>query len=178
MVNLAKTQPDAMYYSKIAVLTLIFVSQILILGSCSSFSAGFGPYEKPWKICNKYYRRHFKLTNQNLIIGRPYRDRDITYDSLTKMYTESYFIFYSNGFVLHNSGIQSTNSTEKIINLNYSEIFSEDVGSYIIKGDTVLWATKAGYMKRHRYYSALIVDNGLKIITCPNYIKTKFLTLQ
>ena len=149
-------------------LSVTFLTISLVEG-CGSFSAGFGSYEKPCKWTNKYYSRHFHLTNSNLAIGKHYLD--ITNNE------EFYFVFYSNGFVLHNAEAPLSANGTKPEKLDYSKIYAEDVGSYKIKGDTVFWATKAGYMKKRRYYSALITDSGLNIISCPEFVKARFLTL-
>lgn len=142
---------------------------ILLVEGCASFSAGFGSYERPCKWTNKYYSRHFQLTNTHLAISKHYLDiaNNQTF----------YFVFYSNGFVLHNADAPASGNSTNSGELDYSKIYAEDVGSYKIKGDTILWATKAGYMKKRRYYSALITDSGLHIISCPEFVKATFLRL-
>lgn len=149
-------------------LSITFLISFLVQG-CRSFSAGFGSYEKPYKWTNKYYSRHFQLTNTTLAIGKHYLD--------VASNEAFYFVFYSNGFVLHNADAPASANGTNPGKLDYSKIYAEDVGSYKIKGDTLLWATKAGYMNKRQYYSALITDSGLHIISCPEFVKTKFLTL-
>lgn len=138
---------------------------ISVAEGCGSFAVGFGSYERPNKRTNKYYSRHFQLTNENLAIGKHYFD--------IASNEAFFFVFYTNGFVLHNSNAPSGANGK----LDYSKIYAEEVGSYKLQGDTILWATKAGYMKHRRYYSALITDSGLHIISCPAFVKAKFLTL-
>src|SRR5690242_7243038 len=143
---------------------------ISIVEGCGSFSAGFGSYERPGKRTNKYYSRHFRLTNSSLAIGKHYLD--------VANSQKFYFVFYSNGFVLHNADAPLNANGTKPDKLDYSKIYAEEVGSYKLEGDTILWATKAGYMKKREYYSALITDSGLHIISCPEFVKAKFLTLM
>jgi hypothetical protein len=142
---------------------------ISLFESCGSFAAGFGSYERPCKWTNKYYSRHFHSTNSNLVIGKHYLD--------IANNEKFYFVFYSNGFVLHNDEAPLSANGTKPEKLDYSKIYAQDVGSYKIKGDTAFWATKAGYMKKRSYYSALITDSGLHIISCPEFVKARFLTV-
>jgi hypothetical protein len=158
---------------KQSILTILI---IVSMQSCSAFSPGFGGYDKPSKRTNKYYSKNFHLTNKSLSIGKPYKNADTTLTIGNNVVQGFYFIFYANGFVLHNS-TQSTPNGKNSNNLDYAEIHGEDVGSYIIKDDTIFWGTKAGYMKNHNYYSAIIKDTGLEIISQPKHLHIKRLTL-
>jgi hypothetical protein len=144
--------------------TMIFIISIILgFNSCNSFWAGFGSYEKPRKNSNKYYKRNFTLTNKNLVIGKKYYAIQKTgIDSNENNYT-----FYANGFVIHNND----NGKEEIGNLNYSKIYSEDIGSYLIINDTIFWGTRPGYMKRKNinYYKAIIEENKLKVLSSTKY---------
>jgi hypothetical protein len=153
----------------------LLISRILVIAlatSCSTTGPGFAGYDKPPKATNKYYSKNFDLSHKDLVIGKPYKS---TGALLPGNNIEFYFVFYANGFVLHNS-IQSE-KRDNSRNLDYSKIHGEEVGSYTIKGDTLYWATKAGYMKKYNYYSARITETGLIIISQPEYLNIKQLTL-
>jgi len=136
----------------------------IVLQSCSNIGTGFAGYEKPSKRSNKYYDKHFKLTNTQLQVGKRYTD--LVNKGLHANNQDEYssFVFFENGFVIHNPNYISTSAT-----LNYSTIHSEEVGSYLISGDTIYWDTRAGYQKKRmtQSYTALITDSGLKVINAP-----------
>jgi hypothetical protein len=143
------------------------------LQSCSNMSNGFAGYDKPSKVSNTYYRKNFKLTNTTLKIGRRYIDKENKGLSAQNPDAFSYFTFFENGFVLHNSdyGLRK---------LNYTEMHSQDVGSYTIKGDTIYWATRPGYLskKNMAHYQAIITDSGLKVINSTKFKDVRFFSLQ
>ena len=147
--------------------------------SCSNVGSGFGIYEKPSKNSNKYYNLNFKPTNPKLLLCRRYVDLENKGLNSNNENEFSYFVFFENGFVLHNSDCKKDSTNKPKITLDYSEIYSEDVGSYITKGDTIFWATRPGYLKRKLTpsYAGIITDKGLAIISS-KFEKVKFLSLQ
>ena len=147
--------------------------------SCSNFGAGFGGYEKPNKTSNKYYTRNFQLTNSKLKIARQYVNFENKGLNANNSNEYSYFIFFDNGFVLHNSVYKTDLNNNPKTTLDYNDIFSEDIGSYLIKGDTIFWGARPGYQKKKltAYYSALITDSGLNVLTS-QFDNVKFFRVQ
>jgi hypothetical protein len=148
---------------------------IMILGPrCSNIWTGFGSYGKPSKTSNKYYTRNFKQTNPKLFYCRRYIDLDNKGLNANNPNEFSYFVFFENGFVLHNA-----DCIKGQVTLDYSRLHSEDVGSYMIKGDTIYWGTRPGYIKRKStpYYKGIITDSGLQVIES-KFEKLLFLSLQ
>jgi hypothetical protein len=156
---------------KILAYSVLFA--LVVLPSCSKIGIGFGSYDRPAKRSNTYYRKNFKLTNTTLKIGRRYIDKENKGLSAQNPDAFSYFTFFENGYVLHNSDIGKSI-------LNYSEIHSQDVGSYTIKGDTIYWATRPGYLskKMMAHYQAIITDSGLKVINSTKFKDVRFFSLQ
>lgn len=153
---------------------------LLTLASCSNFGAGFAGYEKPPKKSNKYYRPDFKMTNPKLKLCRKYIDLENKGLSANLSIQHTYFVFSENGFVLHDQGCKLDPNNKPISYLKYSEINSEDVGSYLIKGDTIYWGTRPGYLKKKKitYYEAIVSDSGLNVINSSQFVKSKFFRLQ
>jgi hypothetical protein len=149
---------------------------IVAMQSCSNFGAGFGGYEKPSKNSSKYYTSNFKLTNPKLKVAHRYADLDNKGLNANNANEYSYFVFFENGFVLHNSDYKRDDNNN-LTSLDYSDIYSEDVGSYLIRGDTIFWGTRPGYQRKKMaaYYTALISDSGLTVISS-QFDKVKFFT--
>ena len=154
--------------------SLILFSMI----SCSNYSGGFGSYDKPAKKSNAYYNPNFKLANSKLKLARPYTDLDNKGLNASNADTYSYFVFFENGYVLHNASYHTGANQKSSTNLNYDDIRSEDVGNYKLEGDTIYWATRAGYQnkKMTAYYTGLVLDSGIVIINS-KFDKLKFLSL-
>jgi hypothetical protein len=146
--------------------------------SCSNLWQGFAGYDRPAKTSNKYYRKHFKLTNYKLKIGRQYIDLANQGLHANNPTEYSYFVFFENGFVLHNSSLGGKENKPNLF-LDYSEIHSEDVGSYIIRGDTILWETRPGYLRKKMMtcYKAVISDTGLNVVN-KDIVKVQFFRLR
>ncbi len=146
--------------------------------SCSNIGQGFAGYDRPAKTSNKYYRKNFKLTNSKLKICRQYIDLENLGLYANNSTEYSYFIFYENGFVLHNSSLGGKENKPNSF-LDYSKIHSQDIGSYIIIGDTILWGTRPGYFRKKMmtYYKAVISDTGLNVIST-DIAKVKFFRLN
>lgn len=157
---------------------IFFLIIIQALQSCSNFGAGLGSYERPSKNSNKYYRPDFKLANTKLKPATRYTNLENKGLDANNSNEYSFFVFFENGFVLHNSEYKKDNNGNPATALNYNDIHSEDVGSYITKGDTVFWGTRPGYLKKKAtaYYAAIITDSGLSVISS-RFEKVKFFRL-
>jgi len=102
---------------------------LICFQSCSNFWTGFGSYEAPPKTSNKYYTRNFKLTNFKLKIARKYVDWENIGLHTNNQNEYSFFVFFENGFVLHNAAPMMGKDHKPITVLKYSDIMSGDVGS-------------------------------------------------
>ena len=159
--------------------TFFLLAGLMSMQSCSNFGAGLGGYEKPSKTSNRYYTRNFHLAISKLHIARRYVDFENKGLNAANSNEYSYFTFFDNGFVLHNSGYKNDLNNKPVRTLNYNDIYSEDVGSFLTKADTIFWGTRPGYQKKKstQYYSALITDSGLHVLTSKSG-KIKFFRAQ
>lgn len=157
----------------ILVFYVIIFLQIIAICGCTSLGIG-GSYGSPAKNSNNYYNKNFKVTNSKLKLGVKYYD----YENLDDYGKLKFFIFFDNGFVLYDSYKYNTDKSSET-HLKYSKLGYQDVGSYQIKNDTIFWGHRPGYMKSKdtRYYSAIIKDKEIIIITKPSFVKTKILKL-
>jgi|GEM_PF-5908628 len=162
------------------ILSLFAVSSLFCFQSCADFGSGFGGYQKPAKTSNKYYTKDFKLTNTKLKVGRRYVDFDNKGLAANNTGEYSYFTFFENGFVLHNADYKKDENNKHTTALNYGDIYSQDIGSYMIKDDTIFWGTRPGYLRKEltSYYKGIITYSGISVITSTKFDKVKFFRLQ
>jgi hypothetical protein len=132
---------------------------------CTAPGAGFAGYQKPNRYKNPYYDAGFNFPKTGLACNRKYCNSAII-EEKHKNITQNgdYFVFYSNGFVLHNAHLAPDKND---LSLNYANVYSEEVGSYAIKGDSIFIATKAGYQKHYLKAAGILQKDTLQLAFLP-----------